>query len=1154
VKDLSEFRQRKDEAVPPPATQSPDAVEGASPVRLPAGTVTFLLTDIEGSTRTWEAHGVEMATAVARHFEILDAAVADHGGARPIEQGEGDSLVAVFARASVAVAAALEAQRALTKEDWPEGAALAVRMALHTGEARLRDERYYTGASIIRCARLRGLAHGGQVLISSTTADLLADGLPDGAALLPLGIHRLRDLRQPERVFQLAHPLLPGEFPTLRSLDALPNNLPVQLTSFIGREAELAELGSLVGAHRLVTLVGEGGAGKTRLAAQVAAEVAEAHPDGVWWVELAQVADPDLVARAVMVALGIGDDRGFEPLERITRYLGERRTLLLLDNCEHVAGSAARMLDGLLRACPNASAITTSREPLGIPGEVVWRVPPLSLPGDVLDTELSPEAVLGSEGVRLFVERALDARPTFRAGADNVATLAAICTHLDGLPLAIELAAARVRSLSPERILDGLADRFRLLTGGARTAVARQQTLQASVEWSHDLLGDHERTLFRRLAAFSGGFTLESAEAVGAGDPLETWEVLGLLSDLVDKSLVVFDGERYRLLQTIHGFANSQLLASGEANALRDQHAAYFLLTAESATDLLEREVRNELVVALEVDHDNLRTALEWSVAKEDDDLALRLVVALDLFWLAHGHFSEGLSWHRRVLTRIPREPSPMRCKAVWGIGHLSLTCLEVANGLGIADVEEAVALARQLGDPALLARPLTDQGLIQVFLAPEAAPATLGEALHAAQESGDEWAAYLALWWQAFYWVFMRNRFDRAEPILSQLEAMGQRAGNLDCLAWNDIVTGMAAWHQGRLADARTAMERARAGAKECADPLLEMHAVEWQTELRIAQGDYDGASALALQTAVRLSRSLDGCRQGFIEFGLAEVALARGELAEATRQADLLAPAIEGVGIPFKVEKLEVLRGRLALAKGNLAGARSAFERASAIANQSGTPWMQVEVHHVCGLLAWAEGDPVAAEDRHHQALTLEVEYGFRGLAAETLEELASLSAAGESHAEAVRLFGAAQALRETTGQTRWPLDQTVYDADMIELRAALGEEPFSKLWKEGIQLTLEEAAAYASRARGERKRPRTGWAALTPTELEVVALVAQGLTNAEIGQRLFISAGTARIHLSHIYAKLGVANRAQLASEATARGMGESISHSKRVRRST
>jgi predicted ATPase len=422
------------------------------------------------------------------------------------------------------------------------------------------------------------------------------------------------------------------------------NNLPVHLTSFVGREPALAELGTLLGDHRLVSLVGAGGSGKTRLAAQVAADVSERHPDGVWWVDLAAVGDPAKVAWTVMAALGMGDDRGLDPVGRITGCLGDSRTLVVLDNCEHLLDAVAGLADGLLRSCPNLTVLATSREPLGISGELSWRVPPLSLPGD---GDFSVDDVLRSEGVRLFVDRARDARPSFDVDADNAPVLAAICTRLDGLPLAIELAAARVRSLPPQRILDGLSDRFRLLTGGARTATARQKTLHASVEWSHDLLSEEERILLRRLAAFAGGFTLDAAEAVAAAPPLEHWEVLGLLSSLVDRSLVVFDGERYRLLQTIHDFATARLLSSGETDAVRDRHAAWFLDLAESASAELERALRPTALAALAVEHDNLRVAMEWSIVKEDDELALRLIVALGFFWIVHGHYTEGLAWHR---------------------------------------------------------------------------------------------------------------------------------------------------------------------------------------------------------------------------------------------------------------------------------------------------------------------------------------------------------------------------------------------------------------------------------------------------------------------------------------------------------------------------
>jgi predicted ATPase/class 3 adenylate cyclase len=811
VSDLSEFRSRA------AASREP---EEHLPSVLPAGTVTFLLTDIEGSTRRWEAHGPAMAKATARHYEILDAAVTGHGGVRPVEQGEGDSMVAAFARASDAAAAALEAQQALIEEDWPEGAALAVRMALHTGEAQIRDDLYYVGPSIIRCARLRALAYGGQVVISNTTADLLADGLSDGAALLPLGVHRLRDLRQPERIFQLAHPTLPAHFPPLRSLEVLPNNLPAQLTSFVGREAELAELGQLLAQHRLVSLVGTGGCGKTRLAVQVAAELAEVHPDGVWWVELAPLTDPDLVTRAVTGALGLLDSRSLDPLERITGYLGDQRVLLVLDNCEHVLSSTAALVDGILRGCPNVVALATSRESLGIPGEVAWRVPPLSLPPQ--GAEQSAEGLLSSESVRLFVERAGEARPAFRIDGDSAPAVAAICARLDGIPLAIELAAARIRSLSPERILDGLANRFRLLTGGARTAAGRQQTLQASVEWSHDLLSDAERVLFRRLAVFSGSFSLKSAEEVCAGEPLESWEILTLLSDLVDKSLVVFDGDRYRLLQTIHDFARGQLLAASEADTLRDDHAAHYLPMAETSAVQLGEALRLEILESLEADHDNLRAALQWLLDQEDINAALRLVGALAIFWATHGHYSEARNWYRKVLAAAPADTSAVRARALWGLGHLSLFSMDYDGGYGTADTMQAATLAGQLGDNILLGRALADQGVLMAFAVPEAGIATLEQAVEAARQADDDWTLATAVTFLAFAWIFDRDRVDLAEPLLDELAGVAGRSDSLYWRTWHSLLVGIVRARHGRLGEALTALEAALDSSWELADPML--------------------------------------------------------------------------------------------------------------------------------------------------------------------------------------------------------------------------------------------------------------------------------------------------------------------------------------------
>ena len=469
---------------------------------LPTGTVTLLLADVEGSTQLWETQPDEMTAAFARLDDARSDLIAAHGGMRPVEQGEGDSFVVAFARASDAVSCALELQRAPL-------APIRLRIGVHTGEVQLRDEGNYIGPTINRTARLRDLGHGGQILLSGTTEALVVDMLPPDAWLTDLGAHELRGVPRPERVVQLCHPDLCNEFPPLRTLkNVAVQHLPMALTSFVGREAELTQIRELLSGNRLVTLTGAGGAGKTRLAIQIAAQMAGEFGDGVWYVDLAPITDPELVPVTVARALGLPDQPGRSTMDTLTRFVADRQMLVVLDNCEHLLDASAALVDALLGAAAGLTLLTTSREPIGVPGEVSWRVPSLSL---------------ADEAIELFTDRARHARPDFTVTDDNAAVVAEICARLDGLPLAIELAAARVRALSLAEILDSLHDRFRLLTGGARTAVRRQQTLRASVDWSHALLTEPERVLFRRLAVFLGGFDLDAAQAVAGGGDVQRY-------------------------------------------------------------------------------------------------------------------------------------------------------------------------------------------------------------------------------------------------------------------------------------------------------------------------------------------------------------------------------------------------------------------------------------------------------------------------------------------------------------------------------------------------------------------------------------------------------------------------------------------------------
>ena len=560
-----------------------------------AGTITFLFSDIEGSTRLWEQHPGAMKAALARHDDILRRSVTQHQG--QIVKLTGDGCLAVFESASGAVLAALAAQQALQADAWDElkPQVVRARMALHTGEAEARGGDYF-GPAVNRAARLMSAGHGGQVLLSAASAELLRDALPVGAGLLDLGEQRLKDLARPEHVFQLLHPTLPSNFPSLRSLDAFPHNLPVQLTSFIGREREMAEVKRLLATTHLLTLTGPGGTGKTRLALQLGAEmlgVAD-YADGVWLVELAALEHPGALPQAIAAAFCLGSMPGREPLDAVTDFLRDKRLLLILDNCEHLIDAVARLADHLLRASPRLKILASSREALGVTGEVAFRVPSLSLPeegahgvGDDA-SHMSPVELMACEAARLFVERATAVNPRFALTDRNAPAVAQICRRLDGIPLALELAAARVKVFTAEQIAARLDDRFRLLTGGSRTALPRQQTLRAAIDWSYDLLAEPERALLKRLSVFVGGWTFEAAEAICPGE-----DVLEALTQLVNKSLVVAehradereDGVRYRMLETVRQYARDRLLDAGvaEVAAARDCHLDYFLSVSEQA-------------------------------------------------------------------------------------------------------------------------------------------------------------------------------------------------------------------------------------------------------------------------------------------------------------------------------------------------------------------------------------------------------------------------------------------------------------------------------------------------------------------------------------------------------------------------------------------
>lgn len=644
-----------------------------------------------------------MGKALERHDELLTSAILEHGGY--VFKKMGDAHCAAFRTSPDAVAAALAAQRALRDADFTAVNGLRVRMALHTGYAEERDRDYF-GPTVNRVARLLAIGHGGQVLVSSAAADLAQAELPAHTTLRSLGGHRLKDLAHPENVFQLVATGLPADFPPLRSLDSLPNNLPLQVTSFLGRDADVAEVKTLLARTRLLTLTGTGGVGKTRLALQAGAELLDRHPDGVWFIDLAGLQDPELVVSEAATVLGVrvGSDRSLT--DSLVYALKPKRTLIIFDNCEHVVVAAAQLVSSIIKGAPQVRVMATSREGLGIAGEVIHRVNTLAVPPG--GTDLSPEAALQHGAVALFVDRATAANTRFTLTAADAPIVADICRSLDGIPFAIELAAARVKVMSVAHLQERLKERFRILTGGDRTALPRQQTMRALVDWSYNLLSERERAIFNRVGVFAGGWTLEAAAEVCADDSIESWEILDLVSSLVDKSLVVVEladrNERYRLLDSTWQYALEKLNETGEAERINRRHAEYFLRRAQAADKVWQVTPTDQWVAALRPEIDNFRAALGWSLSKKADiEIGATLQATLTELWFYTGLAPEGRRWTRLSLELLgDSKPTPVTAK-LW-LGESRLANLTGSRG-GLESSQTALSHAQTVEDDALLAK-----------------------------------------------------------------------------------------------------------------------------------------------------------------------------------------------------------------------------------------------------------------------------------------------------------------------------------------------------------------------------------------------------------------------------------------------------------------
>ena len=1003
--------------------------------QLPGGTVTFLFTDIEGSTKLWQQHPGAMPDALSRHHALLSRAISAHGGY--VFQIIGDAFCAAFSTASDGLGAALEAQRLLAGEKWGETGAIRVRMALHSGSVEVQpgaytSGEYVSGPTLSRTSRLLSAGHGGQILLSLPACELVCDDLPAGVSLRDMGLQRLRDLIRPEHIFQLVSADLPADFPPLKTLDTLLNNLPAQLTSFVGREKEIAEIKEILQHARLVTLTGMGGSGKTRLSVQVAADLLEDFSAGVWFVEFAPLTDPELIPSSVAAALGLQPQSGSSPRSALVEYMREKKYLLLFDNCEHLIDAAAKFAGELVRACPNLKILSTSREGLGIEGEFIYQVPPLAIPS--LE-EPTLQALAQNESARLFTDRAQMIQPGFTVTDQNALALAQICGQLDGIPLAIELAAARVNVLSVEQISERLVDCFRLLRGSSRSALPRHQTLQALIDWSYALLSPAECILFNRLSVFAGGWTLEAAESVCAGDGLECFDILDSLQNLTAKSLVVVSaGEngrsRYRFPETIRQYARDKLAASAQTSRFRTRHLDWFVDFEMKARPKLFNGEQIEMLDRLDAEHDNLRAALEWSI-ETSIEKGLQLATGLHRFWRLRGYWFERLSWLKKLLAQ-PGAQAPTQARASALIARGDMEMSQGEYGGAEESFTESLQIFRQLGDEKGCVEALG--GLARLSIDQEnfsRADELSRVSLEQARKTGDDLQVSYAL-----------NRYALA------LQARGERAVAVELLKESvnlftqEVFTGS---NQKLFASPQTQNPYFSLAISEQGQGNFESARLIFQDGLAFFRKT---GSSHEIAWFLRYLANLS-CREGDLEraSALYQEAL---KTVQDLKDKYCLAHTLDGLA---QVEDRE----------GNDEKAALFARQALKLCEQLGSKPRIAHAQWTLGLV-FLNSDPAEAEQWLKSSLQIRIGLQNKTDIADSLEALAKLNSLTGNSERAIKSFAAASALREVISFQKTRAESIELDRYLNRLRAKIGMDAFNTAWHEGCASGWEQAAGLA------------------------------------------------------------------------------------------
>lgn len=1057
--------------------------------------MSILFTDLERSTETLDPLGDRRSQPVfSEHLALLRELVTGHGGV--VVKSTGDGVMATFPFARGAVDCAMAVQRAaMTNAHEHLDAPLRVRIGIHTGEP-VPDSGDLYGRSVVMAARIMAEARGGEILVSSLVRDIT-----EPAGDLVFGMPRTLPLRGLSGTHTLSPVVWTTEPPGLSAVRP-PVNLPVSFTSFVGREREISELERLLESARLVTLTGVGGCGKTRLAVEVARRLVEGYPDGVWFADLSSLGDPTLVVQSVASAVGVREEPGQPVVDSLARFLSSRKALLVLDNCEHLVEACARVAGDLLRACMDVRILATSRESLGVESESTFPVPSLTVPDP--STSEGVDSLLQAESVRLFKERAIAVDRRFAPTDEDVPALAQICTRLDGIPLALELAAVRVKVLTPKQIASRLDDQLGLLARGGRTKIERHQTLRATLDWSYELLDDDEQMLLRRLGVFAGRFSLEAAESACSEDGLEKNRILDLLTALVDKSLVeakTQEGARlFRLLEPVRQFVSEKLRSSGEGPVLHVRHWDYYLAFARRAEPELIGPAQEEWFARLDAEYDNLRAALKWSSDENAGPYTpLRLAGSLWGFWVVGGRLSEGRGWLEKAFAIDTGSSPALRAWALYGLGQVTMGSQGDDEAVRV-HLEESIRIAREIGEVRILSLSLGSLGNLLWDRGDPGGPALAAEALDVARKGNDPWAIASALMNLGEY-VERHGDYTEARRLLEESLAVNRAMGNALGMvsALEDL--GRYAYWQGDYAQARSLIGEGmqiagsmpggrretllcgagaalfQLGEYEAAEPLLQesldvARALERTNGdpflvyggLAQARGDYATARSVFDENVTRGRGIGDAFTVAASLIGLANVALDEGDHAAAGPLVDESLAFMRRVGWKAGVARALATAGRCHLDRGDLTRARPPLEEALEMRRKMGLRGELVFSLRDLAMLEVAEGDSAEGDALLREGLRLAIDIGQKREVADLLERIGRMTLARGDVSLGLRLFAGGAALREAIGAARPPVDRPAYEHHLSQARLSLGEDAFAAAWEAGRALSVEEAVALA------------------------------------------------------------------------------------------